>query len=240
MQTLVKHVVVTVVVLAAASLLVGAVFLWSGRYDFAADQPHTAIVESLIEQARERSISSRAASIEVPDLSDPKHALQGAGNYAAMCAGCHLGPGTKETELSRTLYPAPPDLSTDRVGAAEAFWVIKHGVKASGMPAWGKVMSDDDVWNMVAFLQQLPELDETKYRAMVAQSGSHHHEHGGAAPDHASDEHHHSHADAVEGSAHDHHPAEGPPATGEGDVGKRVTHIHADGETHVHAPKEKH
>lgn len=237
MQSLVKHVVGTVVVLAAAAVLVTAALIWSGRYDFGADEPHTALVGSLIGQARERSIASRAASIQVPDLSDPKHALQGAGNYAAMCASCHLAPGIKESELSRALYPAPPNLSTEKVGMAEAFWVIKHGVKASGMPAWGKIMSDDYVWNMAAFLQQLPELDETTYRSMVAQSGGHHHEHCEAAHDHESDEHHHSHADAVE-SAHDHHPAEGPPAAAE--VGKELAHDHADGEKHVHGSKGNH
>lgn len=238
MKSLAKHVVGTVVVFAAASVLVAAVVIWSGRVSFAADEPHTALVGSLIEQARERSIASRSESIEVPDLSDPKHALQGAGNYAAMCATCHLAPGIKESELSRTLYPAPPNLSTEKVGTAEAFWIIKHGVKASGMPAWGKVMSDDYVWNMVAFLQQLPQLDETTYRAMVAQSGGHHHEHGESPHGQEPGEHDHSHADAVEGSAHDHHPAEGPPAVAE--VGKKVTHAHADSETHVHASKENH
>src|SRR3546814_1099025 len=56
---------------------------------------------------------------------------------AAMCTGCHLAPGMSETEMSRGLYPAPPDLTKTTVEAAEAFWVIKHGIKASGMPAWG-------------------------------------------------------------------------------------------------------
>lgn len=237
MQALVKHAVGTVVVLAALAILVAAVFIWSGRYNFAADEPHSAVVGSLIEHARERSIASRSDSIQVPDLSDPKHALQGAGNYAAMCASCHLAPGTKESELSRTLYPSPPNLSTEKVGMAEAFWVIKHGIKASGMPAWGKVMTDGDVWNMVAFLQQLPQLDETKYRAMVAQSGGHHHERGEGAPDHESDERDHSHA-AMGGPAYDDPSHEGQSAAPAADA--KAPHIHADGTSHVHASKENH
>ena len=81
---------------------------------------------------------------------------QGAGNYNAMCMQCHLAPGMQGTELSRGLYPPPPDLTRETVDAAGAFWVIKHGIKASGMPAWGRSMGDEYIWNMTAFVQQLP------------------------------------------------------------------------------------
>ena len=97
--------------------------------------------------------------------------VQGAGNYAAMCAGCHLVPGSKGTELSRGLYPEPPDLSANAVEPAHAFWVIKHGVKASGMPAWGKSMDDDAIWSLAAFLQKMPNMDEAAYKEMAARSG---------------------------------------------------------------------
>ncbi len=98
---------------------------------------------------------------------------EGAGNYDAMCAACHLAPGVSQTELSRGLYPAPPDLTANAVDLAKAFWVIKHGIKASGMPAWGVSMDDKYIWNMAAFLQTLPDLDATQYRDLVASSGGH-------------------------------------------------------------------
>src|SRR3546814_5837189 len=90
-----------------------------------------------------------------------------------------------ETEMSRGLYPAPPDLTKTTVEAAEAFWVIKHGIKASGMPAWGKSMDEEYIWNMAAFLQVLPTLDEGEYQAMVARSGGH--SHGGRSEEHTSE-----------------------------------------------------
>lgn len=207
MNPLAKHVVATTVALAGAAVVAGALVVWSGRYDFAADEPHTSWVLSLIERARDRSITSHAAGIVVPDLGDPTRALQGAGNYDAMCAGCHLAPGAPESELSRGLYPAPPALAKEGIAPAEAFWVIKHGVKASGMPAWGKSMGDEDVWNLVAFLQQLPRLDAAKYREMVAQSSGHHHGHGGGEAHHDGSEHPESpHAGAMPGHAHAGHP----------------------------------
>ena len=146
-----------------------------GVYNIAADDEHTRPVYALLESVRERSIAARARQVTVPDLKDPARTKQGAGNYGAMCAGCHLAPGAEPSELSRGLYPAPPNLSRTSVEPAEAFWVIKHGIKASGMPAWGKSMEDDYIWNMVAFLKIMPTLDAAAYERMVAQSGGHSH-----------------------------------------------------------------
>jgi mono/diheme cytochrome c family protein len=171
-----------------AALLVAAVvaiagFVWSGVYDIGADAAHTRPVHAALQALRERSIDTRAAKLQVPaDLADPVRIRQGAGNYDAMCSGCHLAPGVEETELSRGLYPKPPKLTSHTVDPARAFWVIKHGIKASGMPAWGKSMEDEYIWGMVAFLQELPKLDATRYRALVASSGGHSHGGNESAP----------------------------------------------------------
>jgi mono/diheme cytochrome c family protein len=183
---------VTLITLGAAA---GA-FVWSGLYDIGADAPHTRVTYKVLETLRDRSIEVRAAKLTVPDLSDPAHAIQGAGNYDAMCVECHLAPGVSDTELSKGLYPAPPNLSADPVELAEAFWVIKHGIKASGMPAWGKSMDDSYIWNMAAFLQKLPSLDAAQYRAMVIHSGGH--SHGGGESEG------HEHAHGIDGSEHHH------------------------------------
>ena len=219
-STTTTHVLATTAVLAAGALAAGAVFAWSGIYDFAADDPHTAPVLALLTTMREHSIERRAGDVRPPPLDDTAQVVQGAGNYEAMCIGCHLAPGMKDSELSRGLYPSPPNLSQHKVEPAHAFWVIKHGIKASGMPAWGKSMGDEDVWNLTAFLQRLPQLDASAYEAMVAQSGGHSHgggdahEHGeshhhGAAPDHAEP---HAHADVHGEPADGKHGHEAPSA----------------------------
>lgn len=64
--------------------------------------------------------------------------------------------------------------------------MIKHGIKATGMPAWGKSMGDEHIWGMVAFLQQLPELDADDYRQLVASSDGHQHG-GGESASHGHD-----------------------------------------------------
>jgi ketosteroid isomerase-like protein/mono/diheme cytochrome c family protein len=185
-------VVVTVLVL----LALGAVAIAAGAYNVAADEPHSGLVLGILEAARERSIAVRAAGIKVPGLDDPAMAGRGAGNYDAMCVECHLAPGAADSELSAGLYPAPPNLATHSHGdAAEAFWIIKHGIKATGMPAWGRRMEDQYIWELVAFLRKLPSLSAEQYAAEVASSGGHSHG-GGESAEHSHAEGEHDHEQA--------------------------------------------
>ncbi|MFB8828766.1 c-type cytochrome [Azotobacter sp. CWF10] len=200
-----------------AVVALGAGVLYSGLIDVGADAPHSAPVRALLETARERSVAVRARDIQVPYLADEAMIRAGAGNYDAMCVGCHLAPGLTETELGRGLYPAPPDLG--EVGhagdPAGAFWVIKHGIKATAMPAWGRSMDDPYIWELVAFLGRLPSLDAESYRRMVESSPGH--RHGGGSMG----------SGAAQGG-----PAHGPSAPVEGPASE--VHIHGDGKRHVH------
>jgi hypothetical protein len=183
MPLITRHCLITVLVLALASLLIIGIFVWSGIYNIGADDTHTRPVYSMLETLRERSIGARAKKLHPPpNLNDQTLVRQGAGNYNAMCMGCHLAPGMPDTELSKGLYPTPPNLTKDTVDAATAFWVIKHGIKASGMPAWGKSMEDPYIWGLVAFLQQLPKLDASQYQVLVASSSGHSHGGGETKP----------------------------------------------------------
>lgn len=165
---------IVLVVLAAAA----AAFVYSGAYDIAADEPHWKITERLLTVLRERSIEARARDLVPPDLGDEKRIAAGAGQYAEMCESCHLAPGVADAELRKGLYPKPPELARQRLDAREAFWVVKHGVKMTGMPAWGPTHDDETLWNVVAFLQELPGMDEKRYGELVGKSAPHHHSHG--------------------------------------------------------------
>lgn len=163
-------------VVGSAAVLTGAYF---GLVNVGADDPHLPAVHAFLTMARDRSIEVRSQDIKVPNLDDLALIRAGAGNYNSMCIGCHLAPGVAQTELSQSLYPAPPNLANIGVDGnpSAAFWVIKHGIKASGMPAWGKSMRDEYIWGMVAFLNQLPKMDATQYQVLVASSSGH--QHGG-------------------------------------------------------------
>lgn len=193
-----KTLVVVAIVL--ASLVgAGALGIGFGVYDVGADTEHSSFIYSLIETTRERSIAARIRNIKVPDVGNAQQIRRGAGNYAAMCAGCHLTPGGQPTEISRGLYPRPPNLTkTVQSDPARTFWIIKHGVKATGMPAWGKSMEDGYIWDMVAFVGRLPQLSASEYELEVEHSGGH--SHGGGE----SDTGHESHERQNSEHSHDH------------------------------------
>ena len=180
-------VLATLVLLAACT----AAFVWSGRYDIGADTPHTRPVFALMQTLRERSIRAHAADLAVPDLTDPQLVLKGAGQYAAMCTQCHLSPAMADSEIRPGLYPQPPNLSRVRVDPKQAFWVIKHGIKMSAMPAWGASHDDATIWSMVAFLQKLPGMSAQEYKDIVARAPPDDDMDMGAATD--TDHHDHNH-----------------------------------------------
>ena len=259
MKPVTQHVLATTLVLFVGAIAAFAIFVWSGVYSVAADEPHSAPVYALLGTMRERSMETRAEKIKVPDLSDPAEVRKGAGNYAAMCVGCHLAPGMEESEISRGLYPTPPNLSMEKVEPEHAFWAIKHGIKASGMPAWGKSLDEPSMWSLTAFLQKLPTLDKTQYRTMVEASGGHSHSGGsmgGMDPQGEGQAGHHDegkgeaghHDDKGEAGHHDegkpgHHDGESPasmqsakPAPA-ASAPKATSHTHADGKQHEHKSK---
>lgn len=174
----------TVLILTVLVLAAGGAFIYSGVYDLAADEPHWAITHRLIAIQRDRSIAAHAKGVQVrPDLADPERAQRGAGNYDAMCVGCHLAPGLQDTEIRKGLYPQPPNFSMPAEGsgaattsAAREFWIIKHGIKMSGMPAWAEAGLDDaTIWDIVALLLKLSSLSADEYRDLVASSEGHSH-----------------------------------------------------------------
>ncbi len=147
----------------------GAITVYLGLYNIAADAPHSRLTYSVIETFREQSIAARSGSIAVPaDLAAPARIASGAGLYTEMCSGCHLAPGMEKTEMSQGLYPQAPVLfkGSDR-SASEQFWIIKHGIKMTAMPAWGKTHDDRLIWDMVAFIRELPSLSPAQYQAMT-------------------------------------------------------------------------
>lgn len=161
----------------------GAVAVYSGMLDVAADTPHSRFVYQVIETARERSIERHARDLSVPgNLADTERVRRGAGNYAAMCAECHLAPGKADSEIRMGLYPKPPNLTrpekeTVADMAARHFWIIKHGIKASGMPAWSRGgIEDGAIWDLVAFIQRMPTLSAEQYVALVESSEGHSHD----------------------------------------------------------------
>ena len=179
----------TLAVLAAIGLAV----IYSGLYDVAASSPHSAAGRWLFRTTMERSVQVRAKDLEAPPMTQD-HINEGVGHYVAMCEGCHGAPGVEPNDLGRGLTPSPPDLAETASAwrDRELFWIIKHGLKMTGMPAWGEADSDEALWTIVAFVKSLPDTSAAQYQELKTRYGGEHRHEGDArgGTGHDSDHHH--------------------------------------------------
>jgi mono/diheme cytochrome c family protein len=154
--------------------VIGGVAIWTGAYNVAATEPHYAITVSLFSVARDRAIAVRAKEMTPPsgwlERADLKKGFR---SYHEMCVVCHAAPGLKDSVVRKGLNPEPPKLMEDRVQQrpdAELFWIIKHGIKMSGMPAFGPTHTDEEIWEVAAFLRRLGTMQPTDYKDLLEQS----------------------------------------------------------------------
>jgi mono/diheme cytochrome c family protein len=145
-------------------LIIGAVvFIYSGTYNVAATKQDPFIVEWVLETTKKYSIKKHSENIERPKLNDATLVKQGYEHYEDMCAGCHGAPGKDPAE---GFNPSPPLLAeeAEELNSAELFWVTKNGIKMTAMPGFGLFHSDEEIWSIVAFLKQLPDLTPETYK----------------------------------------------------------------------------
>ncbi|MGO1232076.1 MAG: c-type cytochrome [Marinobacter sp.] len=163
----------SILVLLVLALILCAGLIYSGVYNVAADEPHFGAAKMLLGVTRNRSIEARLDTITAPgDLGSPERIERGGEFYGKNCAGCHLGPGQQENAIYRGLNPQPPRLTRHggHHSARKQFWVIKHGIKMTAMPAWGLSHDDRDLWDVTAFVMELPDLSAEEFRAYTTKN----------------------------------------------------------------------
>jgi cytochrome c553 len=156
-------------ILAVLGLLGGLLFAWSGLFNVGASTGHWAITDWFLHYGMRQSVETHASGITAPSLDDPALVHRGAGHYASGCAPCHGAPGQPRSPVAASMTPPPPFLP-ERIPEwqpNELFWIVRHGVKFTGMPAWASVPRGDEVWAMVAFLLRLPDMQPEDYRALA-------------------------------------------------------------------------
>ena len=185
-------------VLTALVLVIGAgAFIYAGVYDVSGATPHGAMSKWAMATTMRHSVKRRARAIDVPDLEQDALMLAGVSDFQAMCVDCHGAPGEKPGPMGRGLNPSAPDLqqAAAQRTPAELFWVTKHGIKMTGMPAWGVTHDDAALWPVVAFMTTLPGLDAEGYKDLLSKAegmghhvgedghdGHAHHAHDGGPP----------------------------------------------------------
>ena len=94
-------------------------------------------------------------------------------HYADHCAACHANDGSGDTEIGRGLYPRVPDMrgtETQSLSDGELFSIIEHGIRLTGMPAWGTGTPEGErnSWGLVHFIRRLPKLSSDDIERMEA------------------------------------------------------------------------
>lgn len=157
-------------VLMAAAGALGLAGAASGIIPITASGGHFAITERLLIFAKQRSVATHTLGEPSPPLGEPSAVLKGAGHFESACRPCHGAPDlARQPRVARGMLPPPPNLSerAPEWQPRELFYIVKHGIKMTGMPAWPSLVRDDEVAAMVAFLSVLPGLDADGYRRLV-------------------------------------------------------------------------
>jgi len=171
--TLLKTVLATLIAGALAAAGVAGCVVFFGLYDVSATREHTQPVYTLMEQTLRWSVRQRARSIDAPTPSDAA-LLRGTACYRDHCLQCHGAPGVAPQTLGKSMQPLPGSLAdaARRWRARELYWITRHGIRMSGMPAWEVQLSDADLWAVTHFVGQMAELSPAAYQAQAAAARS--------------------------------------------------------------------
>jgi mono/diheme cytochrome c family protein len=163
------------IVAALVAAIPGLFWIGAGAYDVSVTKPHSGPIEWVLEAAVERSIREHAKDVAIPeatDLTDPALAARAIGHYSVACATCHGAPGHAAAPWM-VLYPQPSDLTDETVVArwsdSELYWIVKNGIKDTGMIALGPTHQESDLWAVSAFVRQLPQMSGERYHELVTQ-----------------------------------------------------------------------
>ena len=160
-----KHVLMSLVALFGAGMLV----VWLGIIDVRASSGHWRVTDWFLHWAMRSSVRTAALAVEAPPLDDPGLLPAAAGHYEVACTDCHGSPAEVRSPAVLGMLPPPPDLKdvVEEWPPEQLFEIVKHGIRYTGMPAWPAPHRDDEVWAMVAFLRQYPELDTSRYARLT-------------------------------------------------------------------------
>lgn len=164
-RLILKTAAATLVLAGLAAAATGAIVLRSGVYDTTATSQHLQPVHTMLELGMRYSVRNHSSEVVVPPLGAPQQVARGAIVYAAQCAQCHGGPGSAQAKIGQSMQPLPGPLvdASARWQPRELYWITKHGIKMSGMPAWQFHLSDADIWAVVSFMGVLPTLSARDY-----------------------------------------------------------------------------
>ena len=158
-------------VIAIAVAIGAAVYLFAGFYDVAASTRTRGPIDQALERIRDASVSRRATAKPPISLDDQQVIQAGARQFSELgCVKCHGAPGIRRDLFGRAMNPGPPGLKTlSEDDPAEVFWIVKNGIRMTGMPSFGTAgVADDQIWQVVAFVRKLQTISGNDYKTWTA------------------------------------------------------------------------
>src|SRR5229473_488034 len=134
-------------------------YLYFRGHAFSAREKPSGIEQFFAVRVRYLAMPPSAAGMKNPFAADREGIAEGAEHFLEQCATCHALDGSGKTDIGIGLYPPPPDLrlrETQRLSDGAIFYIIKNGIRFTGMPAWD--LDDNHVWHLVALIRNLPSL----------------------------------------------------------------------------------
>jgi len=140
----------------AAEAALGVAALYLGLAPVAADQPPSALEARVLGVALRQAVLRRTSGAEEPPAPSEEDLASGREIYKEMCSRCHGEPGAPSSPLGSSFYPPAPLLPGHRSewSERELFWIIKHGIRNTAMPAWGALLADDDIRQVAALVKR--------------------------------------------------------------------------------------
>jgi mono/diheme cytochrome c family protein len=127
-----------------------------------ADQHPSQDEANLANAAKDVAIPLEAGKKKNPLPDTQEVVSQGQELFLGSCAQCHGADGHGDTFVGASMDPPAMDLASPHVqhwSDAELFWIIRNGVRLTGMPSWRSTTSEDDAWKLAIFIHNLPRLD---------------------------------------------------------------------------------
>ncbi len=183
-MTFLKHAFITLLLAAVIGVAVAAWIITGGRFDVSVSAELPEPIHDLIHQTRVNAVRRQARDLQAPpvNLNEDAVLFEAVVGFESMCADCHHPPGGQPSALASGLNPPPANLSESarKRSIEELFWVTKHGIRMSGMPAWGSTHSDAELWPVVALITRFPDFAEADYGNLLEtalEAGVEHHHH---------------------------------------------------------------
>lgn len=168
LRNLIPGVIASICLAAIAGVAVFA-FVVFGGLNLAARWADPKPVYWALHHSFKNSVWWRATEDIPEDLDDEGRILLGAQHYANACAKCHGGPGLGQNPQALAMRPRPQHLASvvDQFSDGELHYILDAGVRMSAMPAWPSTDREDEIWNVVAFIRQLPEMSSEEYVGLL-------------------------------------------------------------------------